>query len=96
MRTSFTRQEVVDITAEDLATLKRDFQPIEKNPWAIRLAQITEDLHDLASHSDPDASRLAELEQRVATFLAEDKRNKGMTPYLYMIRSLKSDEKANI
>jgi hypothetical protein len=89
MRTSFTPAEICEMTAKDLATLRVDFASHPNKAWVDRLAAITENLHTLASQVDRDSVAVTELEQRISAFLAEDKRNKGMTPYLYMVRSLK-------
>jgi hypothetical protein len=89
MRTSFTPEEICEMTAKDLATLRVDFASHPDKAWVDRLAAIIGDLHALASQTDRNPVAVTELERRVSTFLAEDKRNKGMTPYLYMVRSLK-------
>ena len=90
MRTSFTPEEIRRMTANDLAALQRDFPPASENSWVDRMSHIIQDLHKLASESEPNPVAIDELERRVSAFLAEDKRNKGMTPYLYMVRSLRS------
>ena len=89
MCTSFTPDEVCKMTAKDLATLRADFGSDPDKSWVDRMAAIIQDLNALASEADRDPAAVAALEQRVSAFLAEDKRNKGMTPYLYMVRSLK-------
>jgi hypothetical protein len=96
MRTSFTPDEVCKITAKDLATLQTDFGSHPDTPWVDRMAAIIQDLNALASQADRDPAAVTALEQRVSDFLAEDKRNKGMTPYLYMARSLRPSDTPHI
>jgi len=60
------------------------------------MAGIIRDLNALASEADRDPAAVTALEQRVSAFLAEDKRNKGMTPYLYMVRSLRPSGTSDI
>ena len=89
MRTTFTPEEIRRMTANDLAALQKDFPPASENPWVDRMSHIIQDLNKLASQPEPNPVEIDQLEQRVSAFLAEDKRNKGMTPYLYMVRSLR-------
>jgi hypothetical protein len=96
MRTSFTSDEIREVTAKDLVALQKDFPPASENPWVDRMSHIIQDLHALASQPQPDPAAIDELEQRVSAFLAEDKRNKGMTPYLYMVRSLRPSDTSDI
>jgi len=89
MRTSFTPQEICEMTAKDLAALRIDSVSHPDTAWVDQVAGIIEDLHGLASQNDRNPMAIADLEQRVAAFLAADRRNKGLTPYLYMVRSVK-------
>ena len=84
------------MTAKDLVTLQRDFPPASENPWVDRMSHIIRDLNSLASQPERDSTAIDELEQRVSAFLAEDKRNKGMTPDLYMVRSLRPSGTSDI
>ena len=96
MRTSFTPREVAEITAKDLATLQTEYAGDGDNPWIKQVTAITQDLHSLASDPNRDSAAVEELEKRISVFLAEDKRNKGMTPSLYMARSLRAGDTSNI
>ena len=96
MRTTFTLREVAEITAKDLATLQKEYADDSDNPWIKRVRAITQDLHALASNPNRDSAAVEELEKRISAFLAEDKRNKGMTPSLYMARSLRPIDTSNI
>jgi hypothetical protein len=96
MRTNFTREDVREITAKELLNLQREFASDPDHPWAVRMTRITKDLHELAGELDPDLNRLSELEARVSALIAEDKRNKGMTPFLYMVRSLRPSGTSDI
>jgi hypothetical protein len=90
MRTSFTPDEVREMTARDLATLRTEYADVRDDQWVDRMSHIIEDLHTLSCQPQRDPAAIDELEKRVTAFLAEDKRNKGMTPYLYMARSLRT------
>jgi len=81
MRTSFTPDEIRDMTAKDLASLQKEFPSATDNPWVDRMSHIIQDVHALACQPDRDPLAISELEQRISAFLAEDRRNKGMTPY---------------
>jgi len=88
MQITFTPEQIRHITWKDLAALRADFSSHPDKDWVDQMAGIIEDLRALASQNDRDPVAVSELERRVSAFL-EDRRNKGMTPYLYMVRALK-------